>query len=42
MEDQLTVRTTDAMEVSLPIAGVGGRSLAFIIDWHIRALLATA
>lgn len=42
MEQQLTVRTTDAMEVSLPIAGVGGRSLAFIIDWHIRALLATA
>ncbi len=39
MQEQLTVRTADAMEVSLPIAGVGGRSLAFIIDWHIRALL---
>ncbi len=40
MQDELTVCTADAMEVSLPIAGVGGRSLAFIIDWHIRALLA--
>lgn len=39
MQEQLTVRTADAMEVSLPIAGVGGRSLAFIIDWHIRVLL---
>ncbi len=40
MQDTLTISTADAMEVSLPIAGVGGRSLAFIIDWHIRALLA--
>lgn len=38
MEHQLKIHTADAMQVGLPIAGVGGRSYAFIIDWHIRVL----
>lgn len=38
MEQQLDIQTADAMQLQLPIAGVGGRSYAFIIDWHIRVL----
>lgn len=38
MEQQLDIQTADAMQLQLPIAGVGGRSYAFIIDWHIRFL----
>ncbi|KPJ90766.1 MAG: hypothetical protein AMJ53_12985 [Gammaproteobacteria bacterium SG8_11] len=38
MEQQLDIQTADAMELQLPIAGVGGRSYAFLIDWHIRFL----
>lgn len=38
MEQQLNIQTADAMQLQLPIAGVGGRSYAFIIDWHIRFL----
>jgi len=30
------------VELTLPIAGPGTRSYAFIIDWHIRVLLALA
>ena len=30
------------MDVTLPIAGVGTRAYAFLIDWHIRVLLALA
>ena len=30
------------VDVSLPIAGPGSRSYAFIIDWHIRVVLALA
>lgn len=40
--DALRVRSADASELLLPIAGLGSRSYAFIIDWHIRALLAGA
>jgi uncharacterized RDD family membrane protein YckC len=29
-------------EPELPIAGPGGRAYAFVIDWHIRLLLAVA
>ena len=42
MEDQLLVQAADAVEVALPVAGIGSRSYAFLIDWHIRALLAVA
>jgi uncharacterized RDD family membrane protein YckC len=38
MEQQLEIQTADAVQLQLPIAGVGGRSYAFIIDWHIRFL----
>lgn len=42
MEDKLKLRTAGAAEFSLAIAGVGSRSYAFIIDWHIRFVLALA
>lgn len=38
MEQQLEIQTADALQLQLPIAGVGGRSYAFLIDWHIRFL----
>jgi uncharacterized RDD family membrane protein YckC len=42
VEDELVVQAADAVEVALPVAGIGSRSYAFLIDWHIRALLALA
>lgn len=42
MDDKITIQSADATELSLPIAGVGSRSYAFIIDWHIRFILALA
>lgn len=42
MRDKLTLHTTDGVELTLTIAGVGSRSYAFLIDWHIRLLLAVA
>lgn len=42
MEDKLVVQAADAVEVALPVAGIGSRSYAFLIDWHIRFLLALA
>ncbi len=38
--DSLSLHTIDGVELRLPIAGVGARSYAFVIDWHIRALAA--
>lgn len=40
MEEQLHIQSTDALQLELPIAGIGSRSYAFIIDWHIRLILA--
>ncbi len=40
--DELAIDSVTGVEVSLPIAGAGGRGLAFVIDWHIRVLLAIA
>src|SRR4051812_15297531 len=40
MDESLTIRTVDAVELSLPVAGVGSRCYAFIIDWHIRSIVA--
>ena len=37
--DQISVTTAGGIEVLQTIAGVGGRSYAFIIDWHIRLLI---
>lgn len=38
----LTIRSTDATEISLDVAGLGARSYAFLIDWHVRLTLALA
>ncbi len=38
--DALVVTTPTGVDVELAIAGPGSRSYAFIIDWHIRLLLA--
>jgi len=38
----LSVDSVTGIDVSLPIAGPGARSYAFIIDWHIRLILALA
>ncbi len=32
--------TVEAVDVSLPIAGIGSRAYAFTIDWHLRAVAA--
>ena len=42
MEDKLVIHAADAVEVELPVAGIGSRSYAFLIDWHFRFLLALA
>lgn len=36
MQDTLTFTTPTGVELSLPVAGAGSRSYAYIIDWHIR------
>jgi uncharacterized RDD family membrane protein YckC len=41
-EDSLTVGSAGAMVMQYPIAGLGSRSYAFIIDIHIRMVLAVA
>jgi len=38
--DILRIPTVTGVDIELSIAGTGGRSYAFVIDWHIRALLA--
>src|SRR5258707_15577936 len=41
-DDQLTVQSVTGVDLTLGIAGPGTRSYAFVIDWHIRLLLAAA
>jgi len=41
-DDQLTVQSATGVDLTLSIAGPGHRSYAFVIDWHIRLLLAGA
>jgi uncharacterized RDD family membrane protein YckC len=41
-EEAFTVQGMTGVDLSLQIAGPGSRSYAFIIDWHIRLLLALA
>jgi len=36
----ITISSADAMTYTLEVAGVGARSYAFVVDWHIRLLLA--
>jgi len=40
--EELTVRGLTVVDMRLAVAGPGTRSYAFIIDWHIRLLLALA
>ena len=40
--EQYTIPGLTGADVSLPIAGPGSRSYAFVIDWHIRFVLALA
>jgi uncharacterized RDD family membrane protein YckC len=41
-DDQVTVQSVTGVDLTLGIAGPGTRSYAFVIDWHIRLLLACA
>ena len=40
LTDYLNIQSAEAMGLNFEIAGVGARSHAFVIDWHIRFLLA--
>ena len=42
MESTLRIPSVTGVDVELTIAGPGGRSYAFVIDWHIRFLAAAA
>ncbi len=42
MSDALQIHSITGVDVELRIAGPGGRSFAFVVDWHIRLLLALA
>ena len=39
---QITLQSVTGVDVELTIAGPGSRSYAFVIDWHIRLLVALA
>jgi uncharacterized RDD family membrane protein YckC len=41
-DQQLSVQSVTGVDLTLKIAGPGTRSYAFVIDWHIRALVAAA
>ena len=38
----LSVDSATGIDVTLPLAGIGARSYAFVADWHIRVVLALA
>lgn len=40
MSETLHIDTANALDIKLEIAGAGARAHAFVIDWHIRLLLA--
>lgn len=42
MNNQLDIASATGVDLRLIIAGPGARSFAFVIDWHIRLLLALA
>jgi uncharacterized RDD family membrane protein YckC len=42
MEDTLRIPSITGVDLAFRIAGPGGRSYAFIIDWHIRLVLSLA
>jgi len=39
---ELSVDSVTGIDVSLPVAGPGARAYAFLIDWHLRTILALA
>jgi uncharacterized RDD family membrane protein YckC len=39
---QLSVDSATGIDVTLPLAGAGARSYAFVVDWHIRLVLGLA
>jgi hypothetical protein len=41
-DEQITVQSVTGVDLTLGIAGPGTRSYAFVIDWHIRAIVAAA
>jgi len=41
-DDQVSVQSATGVDLTLNIAGPGSRSYAFVIDWHVRLLLAGA
>ena len=41
-DDQIAVRSVTGVDMTLTLAGPGSRSYAFVIDWHIRLLVALA
>ena len=42
MNNSLEISSATGVDLQLNIAGAGARSYAFVIDWHIRVLLALA
>ena len=42
MDDRLNIPSVTGTDLTFEVAGPGGRSYAFIIDWHIRLLVALA
>jgi uncharacterized RDD family membrane protein YckC len=42
MEERISVHSVTGVDLTLNIAGPGTRSYAFVIDWHVRLLLACA
>ena len=40
VNELINIRNTDAISRTFEIAGVGARSYAFVLDWHIRLLVA--
>lgn len=42
MSETLKINSVTGVDIELEIAGPGGRSYAFVIDWHIRVVLALA
>lgn len=41
-QDYLKLHSADGVDMRIAIAGTGSRSYAFLIDWHIRVILALA
>lgn len=42
MNENITIPSVTGIDLELKVAGPGGRSYAYTIDWHIRILLAIA